>query len=130
MKKNINNWNSFSRGLFVALLLVAIFCGICALGAAFCEIPWLLISGAICILLILSVIIWVLGYLSHKEEKYPEEFYEEYNSEVEQEPEQKLAPSKDITNFNMFPEENDEAEVKKSGKFERVETPEEGTEEK
>lgn len=61
---NTNNWNSFSRGLFVALLILAIFCGICALGATFSNVPWLLLSGGICILLILGVIIWFLGYLS------------------------------------------------------------------
>ena len=62
--KNNNWWNAFSRGLFVALLALAIFCGICALGAAFSNIPWLLLSGGICILLVIGAIVWFLGYLS------------------------------------------------------------------
>lgn len=63
---NINNWNSFSRGICVALLIIAAFCGICGLGAAFNQIPWLLIAGGICLLLMVSVIIWFLGYMSRK----------------------------------------------------------------
>lgn len=63
---NINNWNSFSRGICVALLIIAAFCGICGLGAAFNQIPWLLIAGGICLLLMISVIIWFLGYMSRK----------------------------------------------------------------
>lgn len=74
MKKdnNTNNWNSFSRGLFVALVMFAIFCGICAIGAAFSNIPWLLLSGGICILLSLGAIIWFLGYLSRNVKQVPD----------------------------------------------------------
>lgn len=64
--QNVNNWNSFSRGICVALLIIAAFCGICGLGAAFNQIPWLLIAGGICLLLMVSVIIWFLGYMSRK----------------------------------------------------------------
>lgn len=74
MKKdnNTNNWNSFSRGLFVALVMLAIFCGICAIGATFSNIPWLLLSGGICILLSLGAIIWLLGYLSRNVKHVPD----------------------------------------------------------
>lgn len=61
-----NNWNSFSRGLCVALLTISAFCGICGLGAAFDEIPWLLIAGGVCLLLIISAAIWFLGYMSRQ----------------------------------------------------------------
>ena len=122
MKKHVNHWNSFSRGLFVALFLVAIFCGICAFGAAFSEVPWLLISGAVCFVLFLSVLIWVLGYLSHKAEEYREELYDEYENETEQNAES--TPSKDIRKFDMFPESNEDSGTRKAGKFERSETPE------
>ena len=63
---NENSWNSFSRGLCVALLTIAAFCGICGLGAAFNQIPWLLIAGGVCLLLIISAAIWFLGYMSRQ----------------------------------------------------------------
>ena len=64
--KKINNWNSFSRGVLVALLIIASFCGICGLGAKLNTIPWLLIAGGVCLLAIFCSLIWVLGYLSKK----------------------------------------------------------------
>ena len=73
MKNNVNNWNAFSRGLCVALLVIAAFCGICGLGAALNQIPWLLIAGGVCLLLLICAAIWFLGYKSHqpKEESTP-----------------------------------------------------------
>ena len=65
MKKH-NNWNSFSRGVLAVLLIAAIFCGICGLGATFSHVPWLLIAGGICLLVIIFSIIWGLGYKSRQ----------------------------------------------------------------
>ena len=61
-----NNWSIFSRGLCVALLILASFCGLCGLGAALPQIPWFLIAGGICLLLIVSASIWALGYKSRQ----------------------------------------------------------------
>lgn len=81
--KNVNSWNCFSRGICVTLLIIAAFCGICGLGAAFSQIPWLLIAGGICLLLMVSVIIWFLGYMS---KKVPTTSNEESNEVVTVEP--------------------------------------------
>ena len=79
---NVNNWNSFSRGICAVLLIIAAFCGVCGLGAAFNQIPWLLIAGGICLLLMISVIIWFLGYMSRKPSSQDKGKYEITEDEV------------------------------------------------
>lgn len=61
---NVNSWNLFSRCVFVVLLAIAAFCGICGFGAKFNQIPWFRIAVIICVILIFAFIIWLFGLMS------------------------------------------------------------------
>ena len=74
MKNNNNNfWKAFSRGIASFVLILAIIFGFCGLGATLAQIPWFLIAGAICLILIIGTGIWFLGYQSRQVQPAEEE---------------------------------------------------------
>jgi len=69
MKKNdVNIWAAISRGALIFILIAATFCGICGIGATFNHIPWFVIAGGLCLLVILLATVWVFGFKSHTDE--------------------------------------------------------------
>lgn len=120
MKTPNNNWHSFSRGIAVFVLIVVTICGLCGLGSLLNQIPWFLIAGGICLLLILGSALWFLGYKSRVQQQPIVQQQPTTQQPTTQQPKEQviilrkeLTPEEFNKAYNLFADE-DETSVEES----------------